>query len=129
MNDIVLATKGLTKRFGALTASENITLDLRAGEIHAIIGPNGAGKSTFIAQVCGSLKPDSGTVHFLGRDVTQKTTRSRVQAGLARSFQISALSMEDSVLQNALLGALGASRNPWRFFKPALEDPMLVEQA
>ena len=129
MNDIVLATKGLTKRFGALTASENITLDLRAGEIHAIIGPNGAGKSTFIAQVCGSLKPDSGTVHFLGRDVTQKTTRSRVQAGLARSFQISALSMEDSVLQNALLGALGASRNPWRVFKPALEDPMLVEQA
>ena len=70
MNDIVLATKGLTKRFGALSASENITLDLREGEIHAIIGPNGAGKSTFIAQVCGSLKSDSGTVHFLGRDVT-----------------------------------------------------------
>jgi branched-chain amino acid transport system ATP-binding protein len=129
MNDIVLATKGLTKRFGALSASENITLDLREGEIHAIIGPNGAGKSTFIAQVCGSLKSDSGTVHFLGRDVTQETTRSRAQAGLARSFQISALATEDSVLQNVLLGALGASRNPWRFFQPALSDLVLVEQA
>ena len=129
MSDIVLATKGLTKRFGALTASEKITLDLRAGEIHAIIGPNGAGKSTFIAQICGSLKPDSGTVHFLGQDVTRETTRSRAQAGLARSFQISALAMEDTVLQNALLGALGASGNPWRFFQPALGDATLMAQA
>jgi branched-chain amino acid transport system ATP-binding protein len=129
MSDIVLATKGLTKRFGALTASRNITLDLRVGEIHAIIGPNGAGKSTFIAQICGSLKPDSGTVHFLGQDVTQETTRSRAQAGLARSFQISALAMEDTVLQNALLGALGASGNPWRFFQPALGDATLMAEA
>ena len=129
MSDIITATKGLTKRFGALTASEDITLDLRAGEIHAIIGPNGAGKSTFIAQICGSLKPDSGTVHFLGRDVTQETTRSRAQAGLGRSFQISALAMEDTVLQNAMLGALGTSRNPWRFFQPALGDATLMAQA
>ncbi len=129
MNNIVLSTKGLTKHFGALSASKNITLDLRVGEIHAIIGPNGAGKSTFISQVCGSIKPDNGTVHFLGRDVTQETVRDRAQAGLARSFQISALAMEDSVLQNALLGALGASRNPWRFLSPALGNKMLVEQA
>ena len=129
MTDIVLATKGLTKRFGALSASENITLDLRAGEIHAIIGPNGAGKSTLIAQICGSLKPDSGTVYFFGRDVTQDTTRCRAKAGLARTFQISALAMEDSVLQNVLLGALGASSNPWRMFKPALGDAILLGKA
>lgn len=129
MTNIVLSTKNLTKRFGALSANENITIDLKEGEIHAIIGPNGAGKSTLIAQICGSVKPDSGKVYFFGRDVTQSTTQSRAKAGLARTFQISELAMEDSVLQNVLLGALGASSNAWRMFQPALGDAIHVEKA
>ena len=60
MSEAVLATYGISKSFGALKASEDISLDLRAGEIHAIIGPNGAGKSTLIAQICGTLEPDVG---------------------------------------------------------------------
>ncbi|MCZ0813848.1 MAG: ABC transporter ATP-binding protein [Pseudomonadota bacterium] len=108
MTDPVLATKGLTKSFGAVRACHDVSLDLRPGEIHAVIGPNGAGKSTLIAQICGGLKPDAGRVSFAGRDVTHLPTRARARLGLARTFQISALAMEDTVLQNATLGALGA---------------------
>ena len=83
MADPILATHGLSKAFGALQASDAISLDLRAGEIHAVIGPNGAGKSTLIAQICGSLAPDAGLVEFLGRDVTRESTQARAARGLA----------------------------------------------
>ena len=112
MTEAVLATHGLCKSFGALTATDNVSIDLLPGEIHAVIGPNGAGKSTLIAQICGGLSPDSGRIDFLGRDVTALPTRARARLGLARTFQISALAMEDTVLQNALLGALGAGGRP-----------------
>ena len=120
MTDPVLEVRGLTKRFGALVVSDDIELTLRPGEIHAIIGPNGAGKSTLIAQICGGLRPDAGRVYLGGQDVTDLATRDRARMGLARTFQISSLAMEDTVLQNAVLGALGASRSPWGFFRPVL---------
>ncbi|MFA8387932.1 MAG: ABC transporter ATP-binding protein [Pelagibaca sp.] len=129
MSDPILATRNLNKRFGALTATDDVSIDLRAGEIHAIIGPNGAGKSTLIAQICGGLPPDSGSVHLMGRDVTQDSTADRARAGLGRTFQISALAMEDTVLENVVLGALGASGRPWRFWTPALSDRALTAKA
>lgn len=129
MTDPVLATYGLSKSFGALKATDDVSLDLRPGEIHAVIGPNGAGKSTLIAQICGGLIPDAGRVELLGRDVTRDPVRQRAQAGLARTFQISALAMEDSVLQNVMLGALGAAGTPWQFFRPILKDAALRDKA
>lgn len=129
MNEAVLAARSVSKNFGALAANDGVSVDLRPGEIHAVIGPNGAGKSTLIAQICGTLKPDSGSVELLGRDVTERDAKSRARAGLARTFQISSLAMEDTVLQNALLGALGASGRPWRFLKPALKDGELRGKA
>jgi len=91
-----------------LEASRDITLDLRAGEIHALIGPNGAGKSTLIQQIAGWLTPDAGRVLLGGADITALTPAQRARKGLGRTFQISALAMQDTVLQNAVLGALGA---------------------
>lgn len=129
MTESVLATQGITKNFGALRASNDISIDLRAGEIHAIIGPNGAGKSTLIGQICGSLTPDAGRVELMGRDVTDLSTDQRARAGLGRTFQISALAMEDTVLENATLGALGASGRPWRFWASALGDKSLRDKA
>ena len=129
MNKPVLSTHGITRSFGALKASDDISIDLRPGEIHAIIGPNGAGKSTLIGQISGSLPPDAGTVRFLGQDVTRETVRARARRGLGRTFQISALAMEDTVLQNALLGALGASGRPWRFLGAALRTRDLRDRA
>lgn len=122
MTDPVLATHGICKNFGALQASRDISLDLRPGEIHALIGPNGAGKSTLIKQIAGGLRPDRGTVQFLGRDVTALYTAARARMGLARTFQISALAMEYTVLQNAVLGALGARGGVFRFFGNVLKD-------
>ena len=128
-DDIILQTHGITKSFGALTVSNDINFDLRRGEIHAIIGPNGAGKSTLIRQICGSLRPDAGQVFLNGHDVTATAPAMRARAGLGRTFQISELAMEDTVLQNTLLGALGAAGSVWRFFRPVLGDADLVARA
>jgi branched-chain amino acid transport system ATP-binding protein len=129
MTEPVLETRGLVKHFGAMLASDAISLDLRPGEIHAVIGPNGAGKSTLIKQICGELKPDAGSVFVAGQEVTALDVAARARLGLGRTFQISALAMEDTVLENTLLGALGAGGRVWRFWRPALRDTGLRERA
>lgn len=129
MSDPVLATESLNKSFGALKATDNVSIDLRRGEIHAIIGPNGAGKSTLIQQICGGLQPDSGRVLLCGQDVSDLGTQKRARAGMGRTFQISELCMEDTVLENVVLSAMGAENLVWRFWKPALKRPELLERA
>ncbi|WP_420328232.1 ABC transporter ATP-binding protein [Mameliella sp.] len=129
MAEAVLETKGLRKAFGALQATDDVSISLRTGEIHAIIGPNGAGKSTLIAQISGALAPDAGQVVLGGRDVTGLPVQARARAGLARTFQISQLAMEDTVLQNVALGALGAQGRPFGMFRPALRDRAIRDRA
>lgn len=129
MAEVVLRTENLCKSFGALKASSDVSLDLRAGEIHALIGPNGAGKSTLIKQIAGNFRPDSGRVELLGRDVTALDTVARARMGLGRTFQISALAMEYTVLQNAVLGALGGQGRVFRFFRNVMKDPALLAVA
>ncbi len=129
MAEPVLSITDVSKNFGALQASDSVSLDLRSGEIHALIGPNGAGKSTLIAQIAGGLKPDSGTIRFLGEDITHLDTVARAKLGLGRTFQVSALAMEYTALQNAVLGALGASGGVFRFFRRALSDQGLRDVA
>ncbi|NNE89391.1 MAG: ABC transporter ATP-binding protein [Silicimonas sp.] len=129
MTSPILETRGITKSFGALKASRAVTIDLRPGEIHALIGPNGAGKSTLIKQIAGSLAPDAGQVFLKGEDVTSLPVPARARRGLGRTFQISALAMEDTVLQNAMLGAIGARSSPYRFFKRALAPSELRDIA
>lgn len=129
MTEPLLHIQGLQKSFGALKATDDVSLTLMPGEIHALIGPNGAGKSTLIAQVAGGLAPDAGRILFDGADVTPLGTAQRARAGLGRTFQISALAMEFTVLQNTLLGALGASGRVWRFVKPIMRDSALRSRA
>ena len=129
MSDAVLETRGLRKSFGALVATDDVSIDLQQREIHAIIGPNGAGKSTLIQQICGGLVPDRGRIELLGQDVTQLSTPRRAAAGLARTFQVSQLSMEDTVLENVVLGAIGKQRAAWSFWNPALSSIALTERA
>ena len=88
MGEALLRLRDLTKRFGGLTATDGVTLDIAPGEIHALIGPNGAGKTTLVHQICGALAPDTGSVTFGGREVTRLAAHERVRAGLARSFQV-----------------------------------------
>jgi branched-chain amino acid transport system ATP-binding protein len=129
MSAPVLQIDGVTKLFGALVASDAVTLDLRPGEIHALIGPNGAGKSTLIAQIAGGLAPDAGRVLLDSADVTALDTAARARAGLARTFQISALAMEHTVLQNVVLGALGARGGRLGVFRSVLGDADLRKTA
>ena len=129
MTDPILSLQHISKSFGALQASRDVSLTLRPSEIHALIGPNGAGKSTLIKLIAGGLVPDEGTIWLAGRDVTSLSTAERAKEGLARTFQVSALAMEDTVLQNAALGVIGVQSTPFRFFKPALKDEAIRDEA
>lgn len=128
MNNALLSLENLSKSFGALKATDGVSLTLAPGEIHALIGPNGAGKSTLIAQIMGALAPDTGRIMFDGQDITGWSTAGRARAGLGRTFQISALAMEHSVLQNVVLGALGR-RGRTGLFRPVMRDAALREVA
>ncbi len=129
MTEPVLSLSGISKSFGGLKASDNVNLDLRPGEIHALIGPNGAGKSTLIKQIAGGLRPDSGTVMFDERDVTGLSTAQRARLGMGRTFQVSSLVMDYTVLQNAVIGALGHRGDVFGFFRQAMKDQALLDVA
>ncbi len=109
MSEAILSCREVTKRYGALTVSDAVCLDLRPGEIHALIGPNGAGKSTLVGQISGAIRPDAGRVLLDGQDVTDLPVAARARRGLARTFQVSQLAGGDTVRDNALLGAVGAA--------------------
>jgi len=129
MAEAVLQTRGITKSFGALKASQNISIDLIQGEIHAVIGPNGAGKTTLIKQICGGLLPDAGDIILAQENVTRLSTRERARRGMGRTFQISDLSMQDTVLQNVVLGCIAHRAQPPGLFSNVLKDRSLVEPA
>ena len=129
MAEPVLEIRGLCKQFGALRASDNVDFDLLPGEVHALIGPNGAGKSTLIKQIAGEIMPDVGVIRFAGRDVTGLNAVARARMGLARSFQVSSVCGEFTVLQNVMLAVQGRLRRSYRFFRPALSDRRLTDPA
>ncbi|WP_159585619.1 ABC transporter ATP-binding protein [Chelativorans xinjiangense] len=129
MAEPVLEIRDLRKSFGALKATDGVSLHLVSGEIHALIGPNGAGKSTLIHQISGSLTPDSGTIHFLGQDMAGLDMAARAQLGLARSFQTSSLAQEFSALRNVMLAVQARQGSSLRFFRPVMRDRSLAEPA
>ena len=117
-----LQTEGLVKRYGALLVTDHVSLDIRAGELHAVIGPNGAGKTTLINQLSGELAADEGRIVFDGHDISALPVHQRARAGLLRSYQITSIFEEFSVTENAVLAALAAKRHAWRFWAPMLGD-------
>jgi branched-chain amino acid transport system ATP-binding protein len=129
MTDALLQLSGLTKSFGALKATDGVDLTVRRGEIHALIGPNGAGKSTLIAQVAGGLKPDAGRVTLLGEDVTAWPVAARARLGLGRTFQVSSLAWEFSVLRNVMLAVQARTTGARGFWKPVRADDDLRHEA
>ena len=129
MADPVLQLENLTKTFGSLKATDDVSLDLKPGEIHALIGPNGAGKSTLIHQIAGSLRPDSGSIRFLGRDVRALGVPERARMGLGRTFQISSLTPEFSALRNVMLAVQARQGTSFRFLGPVMRDRSLTEPA
>ncbi len=129
MNRILLEVRGLTKSFGALLASDNVDLEVREGETHAIIGPNGAGKTTLISQLAGNLFPDRGRVRFAGEDITALSAPARARRGFARSFQITSIYPDFTVLENVMLAVQAHSGSSFRFWRPAREEASLRSPA
>jgi branched-chain amino acid transport system ATP-binding protein len=127
--DALLRIECLSKRFGGIVASDNITLDLPKGELHAIIGPNGAGKTTLITQLAGELAADLGHIRFEGRDVTALPAWRRSQLGLARSFQITSLFLDFTALDNVALAVQAHAGHSFRFWRNARADPALRDPA
>lgn len=129
MAEPVLALSRLAKSFGALQVTDDVSLDLKVGEVHALIGPNGAGKSTLIHQIAGSIRPDRGEIRFLGRDVGQLSVAGRARLGLARSFQVSSLLLDFSGLRNVMLALQAREGSSFRFWRPVMKDKTLTQRA
>jgi branched-chain amino acid transport system ATP-binding protein len=125
----LLALRSLRKSYGALCVTDNVTLDVEVGEIHAVIGPNGAGKTTLIGEISGLLQPDSGRVVLRGKDVTRLPMHARARRGLARSFQITNVLPDFSVLENVALAAQAHDGSSFRFFRPARGEERLNARA
>ena len=129
MAEPLLRIEGLAKHFGGVIASDDITLDVTAGELHAIIGPNGAGKTTLIGQLAGGIALDAGRVLFAGHDITRMATPRRSALGLARSFQITSLFPEFTALDNVALAVQAHAGHSFRFWQPARTATELREPA
>ena len=129
MAEALLEVERLTKRFGGVIASDALSLSLLPGELHAVIGPNGAGKTTMIGQLTGEIRPDGGRVKFAGRDITAMPVDRRSRLGLARSFQITSLFPDFTVLDNVALAVQAQSGHSFRFWRAARTEAALREPA
>lgn len=120
-----LEIRNLSKSFGALEVSRDISISIAEGECHALIGPNGAGKTTLIHQISGVLRPDAGHILLDGRDITNFSVSARVQAGLGRTFQITSVLPSFSVLENLAIAAQAKSGSSMRFLRDAAHETNL----
>jgi branched-chain amino acid transport system ATP-binding protein len=125
MPEPLLHLDGLRKRFGSLAVTDNVTLDVVQGEMHAIIGPNGAGKTTLINQISGLTAPDAGRILFAGADVTALPPQTRALRGLARSFQITSILPGFAVLENVALAVQAREGSSLRFFGRSADEAAL----
>ncbi len=124
-----LSTTQLVKRYGGILVTDNVSLDVHPGELHAIIGPNGAGKTTLINQLSGELASNGGRIAFDGEDVTGLRIDQRARRGLLRSYQITSIFEQFTVRENAVLAALGAREHGFRFWQPLLGRQDLAREA
>jgi branched-chain amino acid transport system ATP-binding protein len=112
----LLRVERLVRRFGGIVATDNVSLDVARGELHAIIGPNGAGKTTLISQLTGQLLPHSGAIYLAGRDITRIPAWRRSALGLARSFQITSLLLDFTAADNVALAAQAHDGHSFHFW-------------
>ena len=129
MSAPLLQVEHLAKRFEGIVATDDLTLTIETGELHAIIGPNGAGKTTLIAQLGGQLTPDSGRIRFSGSDIVALPMDRRARLGLARSFQITSLFLDLSVLDNVALAVQAHAGHSFHFWRDARSEKDLREPA
>lgn len=115
-NDIILKTHDLRREFGALVAVDDVNIEVHTKSLHSIIGPNGAGKTTFFNLLSGNLKPTSGKVVYKGKDITHLPLHRTAHMGIGRSFQITNIFPNLTVLENIRLSCQALGRDNFRFF-------------
>ena len=115
----ILEIERLSKSFGGIRATDDLSLSVTEGELHAIIGPNGAGKTTLIAQLMGTLRPDAGRILLRDRDITGLPAHRRARLGMTRSFQTTSLMLDMSVIDNIALAVQARDVHSFRFLRPA----------
>jgi branched-chain amino acid transport system ATP-binding protein len=125
----LLRVEKLVRRFGGIVATDNLSLDVAKGELHAIIGPNGAGKTTLISQLTGQLQPHSGSIRFADRDITRLPAYRRSALGLARSFQITSLLPDFTAADNVALAAQAHDGHSFYFWSNARKEKTLRDAA
>lgn len=125
----LLSIQNLVKRFGALTATDHVSLEVEKGEIHALIGPNGAGKSMLVHLISGLLPADGGSLKLDGQELIHLAPHQRVAAGLSRCFQITSIFPKLTVAENLLLAVQAHHSNSFRWFKVRDKDAELKAQA
>ena len=128
MAEPLLRIESLCKSFGAVKACHDLSLEIHAGEIHALIGPNGAGKTTLLNQIAGDLTPDSGQIFLAGQEITHLPLYRRAPLGLARSYQITSVFANLSVEENMLLAIQAHHGHSFRFWGRGLKDPQLLAE-
>ena len=126
---MLLKIDRLTKRFGGLTVTDDLCLDVPYGELHAIIGPNGAGKTTLLRQLTGELRPDAGSIVLEGRDITSHWSHQRALAGISRSYQVTSLFSELTTLANIKIAIQAVQGHSFRFWRPVIGDASLDKPA
>jgi branched-chain amino acid transport system ATP-binding protein len=129
VTDSILRLDNLSKSYGALRVTDDITLAIGPGELHAVIGPNGAGKTTLVHQISGLARSDSGRILFHGADITHRSMAQRVKLGLARSFQITSILPAFTALDNVATAVQARSGSSFRFFHPVRREARLNEPA
>src|SRR5579863_7547369 len=123
MAEPVLTARAVVRQFGGLNAVDGISLDLVAGEIHAVIGPNGAGKTTLINLLSGELAPSAGSIRLAGKEIAGLPPHRMARAGIARSYQRTNIFREFSALENCRLAAQARLESSLRFVRPASAYP------
>ncbi|MEM6621728.1 MAG: ABC transporter ATP-binding protein [Pseudomonadota bacterium] len=125
----MLEVRDISKSFGGVHAINGVSLEVRTGEIHAVIGPNGAGKTTLVSQLAGEVVPDHGQILLNGADITHLPVHARAQRGLARSYQITSVFPDMSVLDNVALAVQAHDGHSFRFWRPARMEAPLRDRA
>ena len=129
MAEPLLRVEKLVRRFGGILATDNVSLDVASGELHAIIGPNGAGKTTLISQLTGQLLPHAGAIRLAGQDITRVPAWRRSALGLARSFQITSLLPDFTAIDNVALAAQARDGHSFHFWGNARKVSHLRQAA
>jgi branched-chain amino acid transport system ATP-binding protein len=124
-----LEVKDLCKAFGGLRVAANINFAIAPGERRLIIGPNGAGKTTLFNLITGEMRPNSGSIHLFGRDITRVPSRQRAHLGMARTYQIITLFQSDTILRNVVLALVGLSPRRWNPLVALDREHDLIERA